>query len=123
VSVLHKNNVTKLQSSYVLAQEEKEKKASKRRRIVVVRFTFLSAILMALSSVFLYALHSQSADIEAKIEDKKKLEQKLETLEKQQKRLEEEIKKLHDDDYIAELARKKYFLSKEGEIIFTVPKK
>ncbi len=123
MSVLHKSNVTKLQSSYVLAHEEKEKKASKRRRIVVVRFTFLSAILIVLSSVFLYALHSQSADIEAKIEDKKKLEQKLETLEKQQKRLEEEIKKLHDDDYIAELARKKYFLSKEGEIIFTVPEK
>lgn len=123
VSALHKNNVTKLQSSYVLEHEQKEKKASKRRRIVMVRFTFLSVLLMALSAAFLYVLHSQSVNIEAKMRDQKKLEQQLESLEKQQKRLEEEIKRLHDDDYIAELARKKYFLSKQGEIIFTVPEK
>ncbi|MBA2876716.1 FtsB family cell division protein [Thermaerobacillus caldiproteolyticus] len=123
MSVLQKNNVTKLQSQYALEQEEKEKRASRRRPIVMIRFMLVSMILVALSSVFLYALHSQSADIEAKIEDKKKLEQQLGKLEKQQKRLEEEIKRLHDDDYIAELARKKYFLSKEGEIIFTVPEK
>lgn len=123
MSALHKNNVTKLRSSYVLAHEQKEKKALKRRRLVMVRFTFLSVLLMVLSAAFLYILHSQSVNIEAKMRDQKKLEQRLESLEKQQKRLEEEIKRLHDDDYIAELARKKYFLSKQGEIIFAVPEK
>jgi cell division protein DivIC len=121
MSVLHKNKVTKLQSSYVIEQEKKEQRAMKRRRIAVIRFTLLSSILMAISAMLLYALISQSANIEAKIEEKKELEQKLEKLGKQQKRLEEEIKKLNDDEYIAELARKNYFLSKEGEIIFTVP--
>jgi cell division protein DivIC len=121
MSVLHKNKVTKLHSSYVIEQEKKEQRAMRRRRIAVIRFTLLSSILMAISSMLLYALISQSANIEAKIEEKKELEQKLEKLGKQQKRLEEEIKKLNDDEYIAELARKNYFLSKEGEIIFTVP--
>jgi len=123
VSALHKNKVTKLHSSYVLAHEQNEKKALKRRRVVMVRFTFLSVLLIALSAIFLYILHSQSVNIEAKMREQKKLEQRLESLEKQQKRLEEEIKKLHDDEYIAELARKKYYLSKEGEIIFAVPGK
>jgi cell division protein DivIC len=123
VSALHKNNVTKLHSSYALAHEEKERKTAKRRRMVVIRFAFLCAVLMALSTVFLYSLHSQSADIEAKVKEQQKLEKQLKALEKQQKQLEDEIKKLHDDDYIAELARKKYYLSKEGEIIFAVPKK
>ncbi|WP_027410143.1 FtsB family cell division protein [Anoxybacteroides tepidamans] len=123
MGALHKNKVTKLQSSYVLAQEEKERKALKRRRIIAVRFTFLGVVMAALSAFFLYTLHSQSSNIETKIQNQKKLEQQLKVLEKRQKRLEEEIKKLHDDDYIAELARKKYFLSKDGEIIFTVPQK
>lgn len=121
MGALHRNKVTKLQSSYVLAQEEKERKAIRRRRVVAVRFTFLSAVIAVLTSLFLYVLHSQSARIESKLQDQKKLEQKLKALEQRQKRLEDEIQKLHDDDYIAELARKKYFLSKEGEIIFTVP--
>ena len=37
--------------------------------------------------------------------------------------LKEEIVKLNDDDYIAKLARKEYFLSDDNEIIFTLPEK
>jgi len=121
MGALHESKVTKLRSSYVLEQEKKEKRALRRRRITVARFVLLSVILIAISSALVNALISQSADIEAKIEEKKRLEKRIEELEKQQKQLEEEIKKLNDDDYIAELARKHYFLSKDGEIIFTVP--
>jgi cell division protein DivIC len=121
MSVLHKNKVTKIQSSYVLEQEKKEKRAMRKRRIAVIRFILLSGILLAISSVLLYTLISQSANIEAKIEEKQKLEQQLEKLKKEERQLKGEIKKLNDDEYIAELARKNYFLSKEGEIIFTVP--
>jgi cell division protein DivIC len=123
MNVPHRTNVAKLQSSYISAQEEKRKKALRRRRIAVVRFAFFSVVLIALSSIFFYTLHSQSKDIEAKLADKKQLEEQLGKLEKQQKQLKEEIKKLHDDEYIAELARKKYYLSKDGEIIFVVPEK
>jgi cell division protein DivIC len=122
MSVLHKNNkVTKIQSSYVLEQERKEKKAMRRRRIAVVRFLLLTGFLLALSSILLYTLISQSANIEAQIKEKEKLEQQLKEFKKKEQQLKEEIKKLNDDEYIAELARKHYFLSKEGEIIFTVP--
>jgi cell division protein DivIC len=123
MSVPHKTNVTKLQSSYISAQEEKKKKESIRRRVAVVRFAFLGIALALVSLAFVYAMHSQAKDIEAKLASKKQLEQKLDQLEKQEKQLKEEIKKLHDDEYIAELARKKYYLSKDGEIIFVVPEK
>lgn len=36
--------------------------------------------------------------------------------------LQEEIVKLNDDDYIAKLARRDYFLSENNEIIFNLPK-
>ena len=32
-----------------------------------------------------------------------------------------EVKLLQDDEYIAKLARGKYYLSKDGEIIFSLP--
>ena len=32
-----------------------------------------------------------------------------------------QISKLNDDEYIGKLLRKEYFLSEEGEIIFTLP--
>jgi len=35
--------------------------------------------------------------------------------------LEEEIVKLNDDEYISKLARKDYFLSENGEVIFNIP--
>ncbi|MBC1780623.1 FtsB family cell division protein, partial [Listeria booriae] len=35
--------------------------------------------------------------------------------------LNDQIKKLHNDDYIAKLARSEYYLSKDGEIIFNIP--
>nr|WP_255731563.1 septum formation initiator family protein [Solibacillus sp. MA9] len=43
-----------------------------------------------------------------------------ESLEKQEM-LNLQITKLEDDEYIAKLARKEFFLSEEGEIIFTIP--
>ena len=35
--------------------------------------------------------------------------------------MKEQVIKLNDDDYIAKLARKEYFLSESDEIIFTLP--
>ncbi|MDI3410420.1 septum formation initiator family protein [Bacillus sonorensis] len=37
--------------------------------------------------------------------------------------LKDEIVKLKDEDYVAELARKDYYLSKDGEIIFKFDEK
>lgn len=123
MNVPHRTNVTKLQSSYISAQEEKRTKASKRRKIAIVRFAFFGILLAALSSIFFYTLHSQSQDIEAKLADKKRMEQQLDKLEKQQKQLEEEIKKLHDDEYIAELARKNIICQRKEKLFLLSPKR
>ena len=45
----------------------------------------------------------------------------LQEVKEQQEMLNLQIAKLEDDEYIAKLARKEYFLSDEGEIIFTIP--
>ncbi|WP_224654447.1 FtsB family cell division protein, partial [Escherichia coli] len=46
---------------------------------------------------------------------------KLEEVKEEQDLLKKQLVKLDDDDYIAKLSRKEYFLSDKNEIIFTVP--
>ena len=66
-------------------------------------------------------LFSQHSALKAKEEHKSKLEAKLSELQKKETKLKEEIIKLNDDEYIAKLARKEYFLSDDGEVIFNLP--
>ena len=61
--------------------------------------------------------------LDEKTEEKEQLKKNLAKLEKDETLLKEEIVKLNDDDYIAKLARKDYFLSDDNEIIFTLPKR
>lgn len=77
---------------------------------------------MAAISIFMITtLVSQSATLNDKAAEKERLDQQLTELEKNQKILDEEIIKLNDDEYIAKLARKDYYLSEEGEILFKMP--
>ena len=49
------------------------------------------------------------------------MSEELEQVLEKQEMLKLQIAKLEDDEYIAKLARKEFFLSEEGEIIFTMP--
>ena len=64
----------------------------------------------------------KDAAIENKKAEKEKLEQQLTKLESKEKQLESEIVKLNDDEYIKKIARRDYFLSEDGEIIFNIKK-
>lgn len=116
-----RSKVKKIQTSYVIQQEKQEHKKARRRKKKVVRFSIVATMALAASSLFLYTMAAQSSAIDEQLKTKEQLEQKLRTLQQDEQRLKEEIKKLNDDQYIAELARKQYFLSKEGEIIFITP--
>ena len=114
-------SVRKLQTSYVRQHEElitKRKERSKRvlRRLVVFG---LFAILVFGSGISI--LVAQAKEISAKEEQLLLAQKEYEQLLKEEMLLEEEIVRLNDDEYIAKLARKEYFLSNEGEIIFVLP--
>ncbi|MBB5356594.1 cell division protein DivIC [Anoxybacillus mongoliensis] len=116
-----RSKVKKIQTSYVIQQEKQEHKKAQRRKKKVIRFSIVVTMVLAASSLFLYTMMAQSSAIDGQLKTKEQLEEKLRTLQQDEKKLKEEIKKLNDDKYIAELARKQYFLSKEGEIIFITP--
>ena len=115
------NNVRTLENDYVRiadsrAQISKEQKIRFRRRIVA--FGLIATIIL----VFLTCTYiTQQKRLTAKQQQKTEVVTELEAVKGQQEMLNLQIAKLEDDEYIAKLARKEYFLSDEGEIIFTIP--
>ncbi|MCD7036656.1 septum formation initiator family protein [Metabacillus sp. GX 13764] len=115
--------VTPLQSQYMQQQERQDQIQKRRRRGLIRRLTLLGAIAAAAAVFIIFTFVSQSIEIGKKAEEKDKLASQLTELKKDQKMLQQEIKNLNDDEYIAKIARRDYFLSGKDEIIFNVPDK
>jgi len=120
MGVAPKQNVTRLQSSYIENQSVKEKALAKRRKGLIRRIIAFSIIGLVFSYGMITTILSQQANIEKNLEEKQQLEGEIAKLQEEQVVLEEEIVKLNDDEYIAKIARRDYFLSEEGEIIFKI---
>ncbi|RFU60340.1 septum formation initiator family protein [Bacillus sp. V59.32b] len=120
---VRKKKVTQIESSYVFQQERKVQSVEKKKRGLRRRLTFYAVCAFVLSILAVSTLLTQAATLKEKEHKKEQLQTKLAKLEKNEELLKEEITKLNDDEYIAKLARRDYFLSDKGEIIFNLPKK
>ncbi|OIU71632.1 FtsB family cell division protein [Rossellomorea aquimaris] len=116
-----RKNVTSMENEYVRHQEHMHKSSSKRKKRLVRRLSLFFVLVLAISGFMVSTLISRAQMLEEKQAEKTQLENKMEQLKDHQNALEEEIVKLNDDDYIAKLARRDYFLSDDGEIIFNIP--
>ncbi|MET0958964.1 MAG: septum formation initiator family protein [Psychrobacillus psychrotolerans] len=118
-----RKQIASINTDYVRSIERQEnrikaKKVRLARRLVL--FTILSFALVGLLVSTL--LNSKSAYEEKQLQ-KEQVAQELEQVKEEQEILKVQISKLNDDEYIGKLLRKQYFLSEEGEIIFTLPGK
>ena len=121
---VHKGSVKTLDNDYVRSnanavkrqQIEQRQKVLSRRRLAVF-FVFAISVCIVLVSTIM----NQNARLEEKEAQKTSVQEELMVVQEQKQMLELQIAKLQDDEYIAKLARKEYFLSEEGEIIFTIP--
>lgn len=121
MGAIKNRTVTKLQSGYVQQHERNEMIATKRKKLIFRRL-FVFFIFAAFISYFMIStLVSQASTLDEIRAEQKKVNEELKVLKKDETVLKEEIVKLNDDEYIAKLARKDYFLSEKGEIIFTIP--
>ena len=115
------NNVRALENDYVRSTEthanySKKQKVRIRRRLLV--FGLLASVILVL---LVSTTISQNKRLAEKQQLKEDVVTKLDEVKEQQDMLSLQIAKLEDDEYIAKLARKEYFLSDNGEIIFTIP--
>ncbi len=120
---LKERKVAKIQSSYVEQREKMQQRRKKKKVLLFRRLALFGVVACIFSGIAISTLISQAFAIQEKEVKKQEVEQQLLKLEKKEQLLEEEIIKLNDDEYIAKLARKDYFLSNEGEVIFNLPNK
>ncbi|PLS03485.1 FtsB family cell division protein [Neobacillus cucumis] len=116
-----KRNVSKMQTTYVEQQEYAEIASSRKRKLVLRRLSVFFVFASLLTYLMISNNLSQTAKLDAKLAQKKKLEHQFADLKKQESILKEDIIKLNDDDYIGKLARKEYFFSEKNEVIFNIP--
>ncbi|BAQ09509.1 cell-division initiation protein [Bacillus sp. OxB-1] len=115
--------VASIQTEYVRnLQKQQQRKAARK-----VRLFRRLAILGIISAIFFGALihtHFKQKQVLAdKEQQKAELTVQLQEVQAEQELLEKQLVKLDDDEYIAKLARKEYFLSDRNEIIFSIPEK
>jgi cell division protein DivIC len=122
MSVIRKKNIARIENQYVQQREKAGIAETRKRKLLFRRLAVFALFASVISYLMISTFISQTAALEKKQEDKAQLEQKLANLQKRQEILDEEIVKLNDDEYIAKLARKEYFLSEKNEIIFNLPK-
>ncbi|MET3683751.1 cell division protein DivIC [Alkalibacillus flavidus] len=114
-------NVEKLNSTYVreqeayLARKKREKKLLKRRMIA-----FAVLFLIVVGTLSGYYMKQQAIHNEKQAEYEQ-LSEELKAAQQNQDRLEREVELLNDTEYLLQIARKDYFFSREGEIIFKLP--
>ncbi|MFJ8268444.1 septum formation initiator family protein [Peribacillus asahii] len=119
---LRKINVTKMENEYVAQQEKKAQSMKKKKRGLRRRLTLYGICLFVFFIFAVVTIVSQNAALNEKAQQKEKIDNELAMLKKEEKVFKEEIVKLNDDEYIAKIVRRDYFLSEEGEIIFNLPK-
>ncbi|MGM9986996.1 MAG: septum formation initiator family protein [Bacillaceae bacterium] len=91
-----------------------------KKKKFLVRACILLVIGLIVSGFMYSNVQNQKAEIKKIKEKRMKLENDYKQLTKEKKFLENEIKKLNDDEYILKIARRDFFFSKEGELIFPV---
>ncbi|MBY6088244.1 septum formation initiator family protein [Priestia flexa] len=122
MSAERKKIVTKLNTEYSQQQQNLKKQTDRKRIGLIRRLTFFGVLALLIGIGIVTTLITQASAIENKKAEKEKLEQQLTKLESKEKQLESEIVKLNDDEYIKKIARRDYFLSEDGEIIFNIKK-
>ncbi|SFF03649.1 FtsB family cell division protein [Alteribacillus iranensis] len=120
-----KKKVTEINQPYVKKQAREQERlqaiAEKHRRGLIRRLTALGITGVAIAVVFTVILVSQWSMLEAKKTERAALETQLEELQAEESRLKQEVQNYNDLDYIAEIARRDYYLTKPGETLFKLP--
>ncbi|MCP3764510.1 septum formation initiator family protein [Domibacillus sp. A3M-37] len=118
---LNKEKVASLKNAFVMSEEKRSMFKMQHKRKLMRRLAAFTAVTLIILGTLLSGLITQTGSLKEKEQELAEAKSTLSGLEQQQKQSEEELVRLQDDEYIAELARKDYFLSDDGEIIFNIP--
>jgi len=115
------SQIASINTDYVRAVVRKEQR-QRAHRVRLYRRLAVFGILVVLTAIGIGSMMvSQTKTLAAIESEKADAIERLEEVQEEQEILKHQITKLNDDEYIAKLARKEYYLSEDGEIIFAIP--
>lgn len=118
-----RKNVREINTTYIQQKALQEQNDKRRKRGMIRRIMALVIVFSFFASLCLMSIYNQYATLEEKRAIKEELSEELEMLVQRESELRHDIEALNDLDYIAEIARRDYYLTKEGEILFKLPEK
>lgn len=113
--------VATIQTEYVRSLQKKANRKNARKVKLYRRLTVFAIIVAVTFGGLTQMLIKQKQVLAAKEQQQVEMLAQLEVVQEEQEMLKRQLVKLDDDNYIAKLARKEYFLSENNEIIFAVP--
>ena len=117
-----RENIKRMNSAYMDHYDMQMERMKRRKKRFIRRFSMVSLV-MLLGFAFLFTYHmKQRATYAEALEEYEALSEEMAGHEATEKSLREEIELLNDEEYILDIARSNYFLSKKGEIIFQIDK-
>ena len=118
---VNQTNVAKLTNEYTHNKTLQALRERKHKRHMRRRIAGILAISCFFVSGFAINIWTNTQTISQMEHEKKEAQNELKLVEKEQENLNNQIKKLEDEDYVAKVARSQYYLSEENEIIFSLP--
>ncbi|GAA6113522.1 MAG: septum formation initiator family protein [Apilactobacillus sp.] len=112
------NNVHQLDNQYTRMKQSRHKeilKSRKKRGIILVS-TFL-----LIFAVLTFQIISTKQKVRNISEQQVQSQQELKKSKVDNKKLKENIKQLHDNDYIQKIIRERYYYTKPGETVYSLP--
>lgn len=114
-------NISSINKDYVRSVERLEKREKAHKTRLFRRLGAFAVIVVVVMGWLTLTMFDKSQALAAKENKKAEVLQALEEVQDEHDMLKSQIIKLNDDEYIAKLARKEYFLSEDNEIIFAIP--
>ncbi|HAK1572099.1 TPA: septum formation initiator family protein [Listeria monocytogenes] len=115
------SKVARIENRYIKDTATMKKTRSRRHIALFRRLAFMAIIFVVVGGLLTITYTKQALTLKEKKAKQVQVDKKMVAMKDEEEALNEQIKKLHNDDYIAKLARSEYYLSKDGEIIFNIP--
>lgn len=112
--------VTKIKSAYVDRYDQEMGRKQYRKKKLLQRLVVVSSVFVIFLGVMMFYHFGQRTQFADNEQQSDNLMQEVGDLNTEKKSLLEEIDLLNDEDYVLDIARTNYFLSKKGELIFQV---
>ncbi|MEK3973216.1 MULTISPECIES: FtsB family cell division protein [Psychrobacillus] len=117
----YEKQVASINTDYLRSVQRRDSRIKSKKVRLLRRLVSFFIVSIAVIGFLVTILVNSHQTLAEKKEQQVQVEEELAKAQEDQEMLKIQISKLNDDEYIGKLLRKEFFLSEEGEIIFSLP--